>query len=238
MNINFWSSPRNVSTALMYSFAQHPQVTVADEPLYAHYLLRTESPTPHPGREEILASQTTDRRRLVNELLRTEAGKTRVFKQMTHHLIELDWSFLTEMKNVLLIRDPHRIVASYSKVTDAVTVADIGYELQGKLHDHLVEHNALQAVVDAKRLLLDPPGVLRALCTRLGLDFDERMLNWEAGARPEDGIWAKYWYANVHKSTSFTPYEERTVELTPEQQAVVEQCLPTYERLLNSPHTL
>ena len=238
MNVNLWSSPRNVSTALMYSLAQHPQVAVVDEPLYAHYLLRTDSPTAHPGREEILASQTTDRRRLVRELLRIEAGKTRVFKQMTHHLIELDWSFLTEMKNVLLIRDPRRIVASYSKVTDAVTVADIGYELQGKLYDYLAEGDALQAVVDAKRLLLDPPGVLRALCTRLGLDFDERMLHWEAGARPEDGVWAKHWYANVHKSTGFAPYEERTVELSPERELVVEQCLPTFERLLKSPYTL
>ncbi|MEL6717724.1 MAG: hypothetical protein AAFP82_03330, partial [Bacteroidota bacterium] len=29
--INFWSSPRNISTALMYSFAQHSAFAVVDE---------------------------------------------------------------------------------------------------------------------------------------------------------------------------------------------------------------
>jgi len=37
IRINLWSSPRNVSTALMYSFAQRLDTTVVDEPLYAYY---------------------------------------------------------------------------------------------------------------------------------------------------------------------------------------------------------
>ena len=36
--ICLWSGPRNVSTALMYSFAQRNDVRVVDEPLYGHYL--------------------------------------------------------------------------------------------------------------------------------------------------------------------------------------------------------
>ena len=36
--ICLWSGPRNVSTALMYSFAQRPDTRVVDEPLYGHYL--------------------------------------------------------------------------------------------------------------------------------------------------------------------------------------------------------
>ena len=36
--ICLWSCPRNISTALMYSFAQREDVQVFDEPLYAHYL--------------------------------------------------------------------------------------------------------------------------------------------------------------------------------------------------------
>ena len=38
LRIQLWSGPRNVSTALMYSFAQRPDTRVVDEPLYAHYL--------------------------------------------------------------------------------------------------------------------------------------------------------------------------------------------------------
>ena len=39
--ISLWSGPRNVSTALMYSFAQRSDTQVIDEPLYAHYLQHT-----------------------------------------------------------------------------------------------------------------------------------------------------------------------------------------------------
>ena len=38
VRINLWSGPRNVSTALMYSFAQRSDTAVVDEPLYGHYL--------------------------------------------------------------------------------------------------------------------------------------------------------------------------------------------------------
>ena len=45
-----WSGPRNVSTALMYSFAQRPDTRVVDEPLYGHYL--RVSGAEHPGDQE------------------------------------------------------------------------------------------------------------------------------------------------------------------------------------------
>ena len=60
-----WSGPRNVSTALMYSFAQRADARVVDEPLYAHYLRVTGSA--HPDREAILASQDGDGDRVVRE---------------------------------------------------------------------------------------------------------------------------------------------------------------------------
>ena len=46
--ICLWSSPRNISTAMMYSFAQRPDTIVFDEPLYAHYLRVTG--IDHPGK--------------------------------------------------------------------------------------------------------------------------------------------------------------------------------------------
>lgn len=58
--INLWSSPRNISTALMYSFAQRPDTTVVDEPLYAHYLRQGLASEEHPGEAEILAAQEND----------------------------------------------------------------------------------------------------------------------------------------------------------------------------------
>ena len=52
--INLISGPRNLSTALMYSFSRRPDTKVVDEPFYAHYLSTTG--IDHPGREETLLS--------------------------------------------------------------------------------------------------------------------------------------------------------------------------------------
>ena len=48
--ICLWSCPRNVSTALMYSFRERPDMEVFDEPLYAHYLNLTN--LNHPGKKK------------------------------------------------------------------------------------------------------------------------------------------------------------------------------------------
>lgn len=233
--VNLWSSPRNISTALMYAFAQLPGVAVVDEPLYAHYLARQPTEAEHPGREGIMAAQNADGAAVVEHLLTHDYGKPAVvFKQMTHHLLDLDRAFLGRSKNVLLIRDPRAILASFSKVVRKVTAEDIGVPQQLALFEQLKTEGTLTAVVDSRKLLLEPRRVLSALCERLDLTFDERMLRWEAGPRPEDGVWAPHWYANVHRSTGFQPYREKTYELRPELEAIAEACRPAYARMLEA----
>ncbi|MFK8162811.1 MAG: hypothetical protein AB8H12_10150, partial [Lewinella sp.] len=56
---------------------------------------------------------------------------------------------------------------------------------------------------------------------------------WPAGARPEDGSWAPYWYANVHQSTGFKPWEERTIELPPHLESIAASCQPLYKEMLD-----
>ena len=58
IRIAMWSGPRNLSTAMMRSFENRHDTVVADEPFYAHYLYKTK--IDHPGKEEIIASQSTD----------------------------------------------------------------------------------------------------------------------------------------------------------------------------------
>ncbi len=58
MRIAMWSGPRNLSTAVMYSFGARADCAVVDEPFYAAYLSRTG--LRHPMREEIITSQPTD----------------------------------------------------------------------------------------------------------------------------------------------------------------------------------
>ena len=232
IRINTWSSPRNVSTALMYSFAQRPDTTVVDEPLYAHYLKNTDTKAVHPRADAILATMENSGRRVVEKtVLGPVSTKVLFLKQMTHHLIELDWSFLKKTKNVLLIRNPRRIIASYTKVIDNPTIEDVGIKKQYELFQYLVAAGQTPVVVDARELLLNPPVVLRKICAQLAIPFLDTMLRWEAGPIPEDGVWAPDWYANVHRSTGFIPYQEKEVKLKGAAAELADTCQPYYNFL-------
>lgn len=213
--ICLWSSPRNISTAMMYSFRSRPDTIVFDEPLYAHYLLR--SGVEHPGNDEILASQEKDGEKVVREIILKEYGKpVTFFKQMTHHLLEMDENFLSEVCNIIFIRDPRQIISSYAIVRPDVTMQDIGIERQWQLFNSLINRKINPVVLDSNEILRDPESVLKKLCGAIAIPFYTSMLHWEAGPKKEDGVWAKYWYANVHKSTGF------------EKQKTSNRALPKY----------
>ena len=228
-----WSGPRNVSTALMYSFAQRADTRVVDEPLYAHYLAR--SGAEHPGRDDVLAAQDSDGQAVVRDVVLGACDRPVLFlKQMAHHLEGLDRAFLDRVTSVLLVRDPCEMLPSLARVVGRPTLADTGLVEQVQLLEERRAAGEDPPVLDARELLLDPAGVLRELCRRIGIEPDPGMLAWEAGARPEDGVWAPHWYAGVHVSTGFQPYRPKTGELARELKPVLEECRPHYERLLEA----
>lgn len=230
LRVNVWSGPRNVSTALMYSFAQRPDTRVVDEPLYAHYLRVTG--IEHPGRDEVLAAQDGDGERVVRELILAEHRLPVVFfKQMAHHLVELDRGFLLQCANVLLIRDPAEVLTSLVRQLPQPRLTDLGLALQLEVVDALSAAGQEPPVLDAKELLLDPEGVLRRLCECLGIAFSPRMLSWPAGPRPEDGVWAKYWYQGLHRSTGFAPYRPKDEPPPAHVLPVLEEARPFYDAL-------
>lgn len=224
--INLWSSPRNVSTAFMYSWAQRKDTTVVDEPFYGYYL--NEFEVNHIGKDEVIANMELNAQKIIDDVILSDYKTDIVFfKQMTHHIENLDWDFMNQCENIIFIRDPRLIIRSYQKVMELTNIDAVGIKLQCKLHEFLT--NAI--VLDSKDLLLNSKRTLAHLCTLLNIPFDEKMLQWQAGARKEDGIWAKYWYKNVHQSTGFSPYNYEEFELPINLEKLAEECLPYYEQL-------
>lgn len=229
--ICLWSGPRNVSTAMMYSFAQRDDIRVVDEPLYGHYLRI--SGAPHPGRDEVLAATNGDGNTVMRELLADQECDTsrRFFlKHMAHHLVGLDLGFLGGTTNVFLIRDPVEMLPSLTIQLPRAKLADTGLKRQWELFEYLCSCGQSPVILDSRELLLDPGGVLSTLCDRLGLAFDSRMLHWEAGARPEDGIWAPYWYQAVHQSTGWAPFVPKN-HFPKHLRPLLADCEPWYEKL-------
>jgi hypothetical protein len=225
-----WSGPRNVSTALMYSFAQRSDTIVVDEPLYGHYL--RSSGAQHPGRDEVMAAMDNDGRRVMLALAEGPAASPVVFaKQMAHHFLGLEPGLLKGMDHFLLIRDPGEMLPSLVEVLGEVTLRDTGLPDQTRLLNYLIEGGMDPFTVDSRDLLLDPERILAAICERLGLTFEPAMLRWRAGARPEDGVWAPWWYANVHRSTGFQPWRPSRRTVREEDLPLLEQCIGLYDRL-------
>ncbi len=232
VRICLWSGPRNVSTALMYSFAQRPDTEVFDEPLYGHYLAHSDARHYHPAADRVIASMDTDGSRVVREVLLGDHHRPVVFfKNMAHHLVHLDWGFLTRLRNVILTREPSEMLSSYARTVAKPTLKDTGYPTQVRLLEYLRDVGRTPAVLDSRELLLDPRGVLTELCRMLGIPFDERMLAWPPGPRREDGVWAEYWYEQVHRSSGFRPYQPKQGPFPIELEPLLEECRPLYERL-------
>ncbi len=230
LRINMWSSPRNLSTALMYSWRQRGDTTVVDEPLYAYYLHTTGRA--HPGDAEVIASQRTNGDAVVADVLLADYATPVVFfKQMAKHLLTLDRGFLGAGANILLTREPREMLSSLQVQLPDVTIDDTGFTELLSILDGLVAAGNEPIVIDSTTLLRNPRSVLTQLCERLDLTFDDAMLAWPAGPKPEDGIWAKHWYDRVWQSTGWEPYVPKDVELNEAAAAVLPEAQAAYDRL-------
>ena len=156
----------------MYSFAQRPDTTVVDEPLYAYYLKNSNAKSFHPGAEEILKSLENKGEKVVQMMLSEESADVLFYKNMTHHLLKLDRSFLSKMINVFLTRHPKEMIASFAKVIPNPTIDDIGYARHTELLGYFETLNIKPIVIDSKRILLNPEKVLSQLCDMIKIPFD------------------------------------------------------------------
>jgi len=214
----------------MYSWRQRSDTTVIDEPFYAHYL--TLDDRGHPGVDETLASQQHDADAVISDVILGPCETPVLYvKQMAHHLRGVDRSHLAHTKNILLIRHPRDMLVSLSIQLPQCDLADTGLSQSVELLVAVLEMGGEPIVIDSQTLLQDPTRVLTAVCERVGLGFDPAVLSWPSGPKPEDGVWAKYWYDNVHASTGFAPYSRSDRALPDQTQSVLEEALPLYRRL-------
>jgi hypothetical protein len=151
-------------------------------------------------------------------------------KQMAHHLVELDESFLEKTNNIFLVRDPEQMLPSLTIQLPDAGLEDTGLRRQWELYEQLLAASQHPAIIDSRELLLDPQGVLAALCDHLDIPFCDDMLTWEPGPREEDGIWAPHWYHAVHKSTGFSAYKHKT-GFPDRLRPLLAECAPWYDKL-------
>lgn len=231
--INLISGPRNLSTALMYSFAQRSDMVVLDEPFYGYYLENASLENFHPSQDEILLTMELNENRIVNNINSLSREKNVFVKGMAHHYLDNDPKFILEWENILLIRHPKKLITSFSKVINRPTLSDIGIKKSSELFLYLKKNNKTPTVIDSDELLKNPRNYLMKVCERLEIPFTEEMLQWRKGPIPEDGIWAKHWYGSVHNSEGFSVQNNSAQPLPQHLEPLLAAALPYYNTLKN-----
>ena len=225
------SGPRNMSTAIMYAFDNRSDTLGVDEPFYANYLNRYPD-VDHPGRNEILQSQSTDANKVISQLQRKAKDVDYLFiKNMAHHIEQFDLNWLQDVKHLFLIRDPQKLINSFAKVIENPTIKDIGIKDEYLLFRQLTERGISPLVLDSGDLINDPREVIVKLCEALDIEFSEEMLSWKAGPREIDGVWAPYWYTNVHKTTGFKQQLTSRESMPDRYQSLLDEAMPYYQSL-------
>ena len=224
MRFAIWSGPRNLSTAMMYSFGARSDFTVMDEPFYAPYLKATG--LDHPMAQEIIDQNESDPAK-VSGLCQQDGTPHVYMKHMPHHMVPgfpMDWA--EGCVHVHLIRHPARVIASYAAKREAPTLEDIGFVQQCAIFAQLGG-----VVIDSTDIRAQPEMMLQRLCAAIGVPWDPAMLHWPEGGHPADGVWARHWYGAVHASTGFAGAEGPLPDVEGELADVLAQALPIYEDL-------
>lgn len=231
--ISLWSGPRNVSTALMYSFAQRPDLKVVDEPFFGVFLNRYPQVF-RPSRNEVMQEMPLKEEEVLNALSSLSKNHSQLFlKNMVNHWPLVNWEEKKQWHHVFLFRDPHPVIESFSKQVNQPQLFDLGYAEQLNAIMELEQAGIPFYLIQSEAVLQNPEKELKNLCSFLNIPFEKSMLQWPAEARQEDGPWAKYWYQSVHQSTGFAPYKPKTSQLQTDFEKLAQEAHFYYQKILS-----
>jgi hypothetical protein len=147
----------------------------------------------------VIADGETDWRRVVADAARPGAWRMQPIwyqKHMTHHLLPgMDAAGSMRAANMLLIRDPREVVASYLKSRAESRRTTSACRSRSSCTTNCPRHGEAPPIIDAGDFLRAPEAHLRALCGWLGIDFTSACCAGPKGPRASDGVWAPHWYA-------------------------------------------
>ncbi|MCP3916226.1 MAG: hypothetical protein GY711_11780 [bacterium] len=98
---------------------------------------------------------------------------------------EIERGWLIELTNALLIREPEHMLTSLLEILPAPRLVDTSLPQQVELFESERQRTeTVPIVIDSKDLLLDPEGMLRALCSRARARARVRSGDARLGAGP------------------------------------------------------
>ena len=147
------------------------------------------------------------------------AGRSHLLQYLVriqHRLSYIPAAAVTQLATLLQMPEAeiHGVIGFYTFLHEQAR-GDYDILLSDSITDHML----------GSRMLL------QQLCNRLGIGYVAAMLRWPAGPRPEDGVWARWWYASVHESTGFRPGAAAPAALPEAVAHLLDPCLAIYGKL-------
>ena len=139
-------------------------------------------------------------------------------------------SELEDIRKEISFTDPE-LSKNFNEIIKNPSINDLGYKDHINLLKYMNYHEIEPIVIDSKNILLNPRKELKKLCNKINIEFQESMLSWKSGPKKEDGIWAKYWYNNVHLSTGFNKYKAKTKKFPIHLEPLLKECQKYYREL-------
>lgn len=238
MIIYLYSSPRNYSTALMYSFNQRPDTIAVDEPFYGIWLKKVDK-RQQPSYDEVINTMECENVKKVHDQIENqEKIKGNIFVKNMSNVIELlNKTLILNYRHIILIRNPAETIVSHYKIDRLITSQYGCLEDKVTFYDWLKQATKQDPlVVDGNELRIDPLSVLTQICHRLDLPFTDQMLSWPVGPKSCDGVWANSWYSDLHSTTEFRPPSTIKImegDIPIEHIPFYREVLPYYQKLLS-----
>ena len=232
--IAMWSYPRSTSTALMRSFSSRDDVYSTDEPFYGYFL--NKSQIKHPNYKETIKNSEIDYFKISENLSNIIPENKSVWyqKHMAHHIFEEDsLKWINNVSNCFLIRDPMKIIISYSKIYPDMTPELLGFPQMLRIFNYVKNEigEPIPFVINSSDLLLTPNRILGKLCEHLKILYSDSMLSWKKENEKTLDGWTKNWYDSVNKSTTFKKPKNENIKLPKKYHKLYEECLEYFNIL-------
>lgn len=245
-HIAMWACPRSRSTAITRAFEQLDDCMIYDEPLHGCCFVNTF--TDHDEIDyaaDYLSRHADTNYSSIIKKITGDLPEVKSFsfqKHMSKHLLpECDKSWISKVKNFFLIRNPRETVLSYWKARTAggftweESESRVGWEEHYQLFkeiEDLTQEKLL--VIDSGDLVKNPLHYLKSLCSKLGVDFSEKMLYWEP-KKTKVLSWKNTTFEKfsekVISSTGFFQEFQEQINIPDILEPYINKCMAFYEKM-------
>lgn len=240
--IFMWTTCRCLSTVIERPFIENDNIKVIHEPFSNVFYLGPEKTSNRYNYEEQYVEMTYEK--TSNELQNMTHTGPIFIKDMAYN-IKKQYNLINKgFVHTFLIRNPLKVAISLNKLITNTSQPELqffeseemSFEAIYYLHKYVTEElNQASIIIDADDVLNDPKKILSEYCKKVGINFNDNMLQWEYGKVPnESWLYWKGWHDDAINCTCFrkpTNCDKTINDLPAEMQECVIKQLPFYEKL-------